>query len=138
MRPAYAVEKITYVFGLLTEGLMKCRIFARLTFSNAVSSGSIAGAFRFNEAGAVGTDTLRVMFAARTRCGSGSRHRGGAVASYKTTLGILYVLMPDLRVCGPRYPKIPGPTIYFPSSGLVGKCQPITFQSSVGEQLGLR
>ena len=60
-------------------GFMNCIIFARLTFSKAVSSGSIAEAFLLSEGGAVGTETLRILFAARVRCGSGSRHSGGAV-----------------------------------------------------------
>jgi hypothetical protein len=59
-------------------------IFARLTFSKAVSSGSMAEALRLSEAGAVGTETLSVLFAARTRYGSGSRQRGGAVAIWPT------------------------------------------------------
>ena len=58
---------------------MNCMILARLTFSNAVSSGSMAEAFRLREGGAVGTDTLKMLFTARVKRGFGSRHRGGAV-----------------------------------------------------------
>ena len=65
--------------GRVVAGFMNCIILARLTFSNAVSSGSIAEAFLLSEGGAVGTETLRILFTARVKCGSGSRHRGGAV-----------------------------------------------------------
>jgi len=73
------VSEQTDLCGRVLVGFMNCIILARLTFSNAVSSGSMAEAFLLREGGAVGTDTLRMLFTARVKCGSGSRHRGGAV-----------------------------------------------------------
>jgi len=73
------VRRLTDLCGRVVVGFMNCIILARLTFSKAVSSGSIAEAFLFSEGGAVGTETLRILFTARVKCGSGSRHRGGAV-----------------------------------------------------------
>src|SRR5882757_6660494 len=69
----------TNLWGRVLAGFMNCIILARLTFSSAFSSGSIAEAFLLREGGAVGTDTLRILFTARVKCGSGSRHSGGAV-----------------------------------------------------------
>ena len=55
--------------------------FARRALSLSCSSGSKTEALRFNETGTVGVDTLRILFAIRVKCGSGSRHKGGAVAT---------------------------------------------------------
>lgn len=66
----------------LVLGFMYCMIFARRTFSLSSSSGSIAAALRFRDAGAGGADTRIMLFAIRTRWGSGSRQSGGEVASF--------------------------------------------------------
>ena len=73
---------MTDLCGRVVVGFMNCMILARLTFSKAVSSGSMAEAFLLREGGAVGTDTLKMLFTARVSCGLGSRHRGGAVDNY--------------------------------------------------------
>jgi hypothetical protein len=61
-------------------GFIYCMSFARRALSLSCSSGSKTDALRFNEMGTVGVDTLRILFAIRVKCGSGSRHKGGAVA----------------------------------------------------------
>lgn len=62
---------------------MNCIHFAR--FALSVSSSTVsraAEALRFKDTGTVGVDTLKTLFAMRVKCGSGSKHNGGAVAIY--------------------------------------------------------
>ena len=60
-------EGLTNLYGREVVGLINCMILVRLSLSNAVSSGSIAEAFLLREGGAVGTETLRMLFTARVR-----------------------------------------------------------------------
>lgn len=69
------------LYVLLCLGFMNCMIWARRAFSVSSSSGSIAAAFLFSETGTVGVETRITWFAIRVRCGLGSRHSGGEIAS---------------------------------------------------------
>ena len=60
-------------------GFMNCITFARRALASSASSAALA--LRFRDVGVDGVDTFIVAFTARVRCGSGSRQRGGAVAS---------------------------------------------------------
>jgi hypothetical protein len=63
-------------------GFRYCNIFAFL--ARALSSASVLSSFRLrgrNGGGVRGEETRSVEFAMRPMCGSGTRHRGGAVAS---------------------------------------------------------
>lgn len=65
----------------LTLGFMYCMILARRVRSIS-SSSSITAAFLFSDPGGVGAETRITVLAIRVRCGSGSKHNGGAVANY--------------------------------------------------------
>ena len=62
-------------------GFMNCITFARRALASSASSAALA--LRFRDVGVEGVDTFIVAFTARVRCGSGSRQRGGAVASWR-------------------------------------------------------
>lgn len=79
---------------------MNCIIFALRALSVSSSSGSRTAAFRFNDTGTVGVETLRTWFAIRVRWGSGSRHKGGEVASF-TRIGH-YLFQQGCSACSPQ------------------------------------